>query len=106
MRGRPPGRSKPLFEGVPTLKELYASPVLINDQQAACVKLLIPYLLGGRRLKDEDLRAGQVVNFLLTRGIVLRRTRRDFRTPGVLEGTIWAVGEELSKAVLQRSGLC
>lgn len=93
-----------LFEGIPTLKELYASPVLVNDHQAACIKLLIPYFLSGRRLKDEDLRAGQIVNFLLTRGIVLRRTRRDFRTPGVLEGAAWTIGEEVLKAALRRLG--
>jgi len=96
--------AEPLFEGIPSLKELYASPVLVNDQQAACIKLLIPHLLNGRRLRDQDRRAAQLVNFLLTRGIVLRRTRRDFRNPGVLEGAVWTIGEELAKAVLHRLG--
>jgi len=96
--------AKPLFEGVPTLKELYASPVLVNDQQAACIRLLIPYLLSGHRLKNKDLRGAQIVNLLLTRGIVLRRTRRDFRQPGVLDGAAWTIGEELLKAALHRLG--
>jgi hypothetical protein len=91
-----------LFEGIPTLKEVYGSPVLINDLQAVAIKLFVPYLLSGKRLTVEGLRMGQFVNFLLTRGIVLRRTRRDFRKPGVLEGLAWTAGEGLLKAALER----
>lgn len=94
--------AKPLFEGIPTLKELYGSPVLMNDLHAMGIRILIPYLLNGRRLRHEDLRAGQVANFLITRGIVLRRTRRDFRKPGVLAGVAWTVGEELLKAAVRQ----
>jgi hypothetical protein len=94
--------SQGLFENIASLKEVYGSPVLINDLQAAGIKILVPYLLSGRRLRREHLRAGQVLNFLLTRGIVLRRTRRDFREPGVLEGLAWTAGEELLKAALRR----
>jgi hypothetical protein len=96
--------AKPLFEGMPTLKELYASPVLVNDQQAACIKLLIPYLLVGRKLKDQDRRAAQLVNLRVTDGMMLRWTRRDFRKPGVLNGAAWTLGEELLRAALQRVG--
>ncbi|MBI3825604.1 MAG: hypothetical protein HY294_06395 [Candidatus Rokubacteria bacterium] len=94
--------ARALFEGIPTLKEVYGSPVLINDRQAAAIKLLVPYLLSSKRLTVEGLRMGQFVNFLLTRGIVLRRTRRDFREPGALEGPAWTAGEELLKAALEQ----
>ena len=96
--------ARALFEGIPTLKEVYGSPVLINDLQAAAIKLLVPYLLSGKRLTIEGLRMGQFVNFLVTRGIVLGRTRQDFQEPGVLEGLAWTAGEELLNRVFERLG--
>lgn len=94
--------TKALFEGIPTLNELYASPVLVTDWQAVGVKVLVPYLLTGRQLKVGELRVAQILNFLITRGVLFRRTRRDFRNPDVIEGKAWTIGEEMLKMLLQR----
>ena len=95
------GREVParaLFGGIPTLKELYASPVLINDLQAAVIKILVPYLLTGRRLSPRARTVGQFLNFLITQGIIWYRRRSDFRRrPSVLDTAAVTIAEELVK---------
>ncbi len=59
------------------------------------MKVLVPYLLLGGRLTVDEFRVGQFVTFLLTHGIVVRRTRGDYRRAAPIEGLAWTVGEEL-----------
>ncbi|MBI4591000.1 MAG: hypothetical protein HY725_19410 [Candidatus Rokubacteria bacterium] len=92
----------PLFKGIPTLKEVYGSPVLVTERQAAAINALVLYLLSGRRLKVGDLKIAQAVNFLITRGILIRRTRADPRRPAFIESAAWTIGEEALKALLGR----
>lgn len=94
--------AKALFDDIPTLNQLYGSPVLITDWQAAGVKILVPYLVIGRRLRIGELRVAQIVNFLITRGVLLRHTRKDFRRTGLIDGALWTGGEEILKLLLQQ----
>ena len=73
----------------------------MNDIQAAGIKLLVPYLLSGKRLTADQLRVGQMVTFLLTHGILLRRTRKDYRYAGAFEALTWTAGEEMLRAALR-----
>jgi len=68
-----------LFEGVPTLKDVYGSPFVATKEQVRAVEILVPYLLNARAPDGDLIRMGQVLNFLLTRGTVLRWRRTDFR---------------------------
>ena len=94
--------SKALFEGVLTLQEIYGSPVVITQQEASAIKLLVPYLLMGGYLPDDILRMAQVANFLSTDGVLFRQIREEFQQTGVVEGTIWTVLEEAMKAFYRR----
>jgi hypothetical protein len=88
-----------LFAGIPTLQEIYGSPVVTTQQQAAYVKLLVPYLLSGGRL-PKDILPMQAANFLLSRGIVFRQTRAEFRRSGIVEGVMWTGIEEAIKTLV------
>lgn len=88
-----------LFSGIPTLQEIYGSPVVTTQQQAAYVKLLVPYFLSGKRL-PKDILLIQATNFLLTRGVVFRQTRAEFRRCGPTDGAIWTGLEELLRTIV------
>lgn len=70
-----------LFVGVATLKEIYASPTNTTKPQAEVIKLLIPYLLNVRSIDSELIRLGQIINFLLTSGVIFRWLRKEFQLP-------------------------
>ncbi len=70
----PPTRT--LFDEIPKLKEIYASPVKLWVWQIEAMKLLIPYLLMARSFDSDLFAAGQVINFLRNGGIILRCRRR------------------------------
>jgi hypothetical protein len=94
--------SKALFQGIASLKEIYGSPVAITPQQASAVKLLLPYLLMGGRLRKNFLQLAQAANFLLTGRVIFRKTRKEFQRAGIAEGMLWTGLEELMKAALRR----
>jgi len=68
-----------LFEEIPTLRHIYASPFVTTKRQVQAVKALVPYLLSARSPDRELIRLGQLANFLLTQGAILRWERTDFR---------------------------
>lgn len=68
-----------LFAGIPTLKELYASPINTTKPQSEIIKVLVPYLLHTRSANSELIRLGQLINFWLTGGIIYRWLRKEFQ---------------------------
>ena len=68
-----------LFQEVPTLTDAYGSPFVTTKEQVHAVKVLVPYLLNARAPDGDLIRIGQIANFLLTRGAVIRWRRGDFR---------------------------
>jgi hypothetical protein len=58
---------------------LYASTIYINNDQAAVLKLLVLYILSGGRPTSEARSIGQLLNFVITHGLVMSRQRSDFR---------------------------
>jgi hypothetical protein len=77
--------SKALFDGVPSLLELYGSPLLTNEQQMVLLKMLVPLLLAGVRVDPEVMRIAQIANFALTRGVLFRQTRAEFQRSDPVE---------------------
>lgn len=70
----PPTRT--LFDEIPKLTEIYASPVELWIHQVEAMKLLIPYLLMARKLDSDLITIGQAINFMRNGGIILRCRRR------------------------------
>lgn len=68
-----------LFEEIPTLTHLYASPFVTTKHQVQAIKVLVPYLLNVRAADSDLIRLGQLANFFLTQGTILRWLRADFR---------------------------
>ena len=71
--------AKALFGGIPSLAEVYGSPVLTNEKQMALLQVLVPMLLAGVRVDPELMRLAQVANFALTKGVLFRQTRAEFK---------------------------
>jgi hypothetical protein len=69
----PPTRT--LFDEIPKLTEIYASPVELWIRQVEAMKLLIPYLLMARKLDADVITVGQAINFMRNGGIILRCRR-------------------------------
>lgn len=93
--------SSDLFRGISTLQEIYGSPVVTTEAQAAAIKVLVPYLLSGNRL-PKDILPLQLLNFALTQGVIFRQIRKDFRQATPSEGVLWTGWEMLLKQVLGR----
>jgi hypothetical protein len=70
-----------LFAEISTLKEIYASPLNTTKSQSEVIKLLIPYLTNVRSPDKNLIRLGQIINFLLTRGVIFRWLRKEFQLP-------------------------
>ncbi len=88
-----------LFSGISTLQEIYGSPVVTTEAQAAAIKVLVPYLLSGNRLPKNILPL-QLLNFALTQGVIFRQTRKDFRRATPAEGILWNGWEMILKQTL------
>jgi hypothetical protein len=70
----PPTRT--LFDEIPKLTEIYASPVELWIHQMEAMMLLIPYLLMTRKIDPEIITIGQAISFMRHGGIILRCRRR------------------------------
>jgi hypothetical protein len=70
----PPSRT--LFDEIPKLTEIYASPVELWIHQVEAMKLLIPYLLMTSKVDPDIITIGQWISFMRHGGIVLRCRRR------------------------------
>lgn len=66
-----------LFDEIPRLTKIYASPIKTSRAQAEIIKLLVPYLLLSKRQDDDIIRLGQLWNFLNNGGMILRCSRRN-----------------------------
>jgi hypothetical protein len=69
--------TRTLFNEIPKLAKIYASPLKTTKEQAEIIKLLVPYLLLSKKQDDDIIRLGQMWNFLNNRGIILRCSRRN-----------------------------
>jgi hypothetical protein len=65
-----------LFDKIPKLTEIYASPVELWIHQVEAMMLLIPYLLMARKVDADLITIGQAISFMRHGGIILRCRRR------------------------------
>jgi hypothetical protein len=91
-----------LFNGIQSLKVIYGSPVVTDKSQAWFVTLTTLYILGIRRPDKSVLSFGQVINFLLTGGVVFRRERSQFEKDGRSEGVKWTPVELFIERIIRQ----
>jgi hypothetical protein len=70
----PPSRI--LFDEIPKLTEIFASPVELWIHQVEAMKLLIPYLLMANKTDADLIKLGQWIMFMRNGGIILHIKRR------------------------------
>jgi len=79
---------KLLFDGLPSLDEIYAPPFIATRKQAEIIKLLLPVVALG---KGRGTRIDQLIRalgFMATQSVIFRWTRRDFRR-GAIDPQTW-----------------
>lgn len=84
-----------LFDGITSLKEVYASPTYISKEQCKLVVLMILYLLSVKSGDEETLRLFQTLNFMLTLGVVFRWTRKEYKAAGFAGAVQWNLIQHL-----------
>ena len=78
-----------LFQSVPSLKTVYASPVPVSPQHAKSLDLLLHQLLMQRRVDDVVLRIAQVAGYLTSKAILFRWRRADCQKQKTFEGHLF-----------------
>lgn len=68
--------TRTLFDLVPSLRVIYASPIKTTKEQAEIIKLLVPYLLLSKAQDSKLIQFFQIINFLRNGSIILRCSRR------------------------------
>lgn len=68
-----------VFGQIKTLKEIYAPPIDTTKRQSKVMKILIPILLNGKSLNQDEIFLGQIVNLIITGGITWHWTKRKLR---------------------------
>jgi hypothetical protein len=79
---------KLLFNGLPSLNEIYASPFITNREQAEIVNWLLPVVAVGKGRTNGIDQLIRAAGFIATKGVIWRWTRRDFRR-GAIEPQTW-----------------
>ena len=67
-----------LFDGIPTLKEAFGSPINANKNQQYIVLARVLYVLGAKKENPFVNQLMQLANVILTQGVMLSRTRNDY----------------------------
>jgi len=84
MAGQYPS-SRTLFDELPKLTDIFASPVSLWRQQVEAMKLLIPYLLMTRKTDNEVIILGQWIMFMRNGGLILHIKRRQTKWNNVFQ---------------------
>jgi len=69
--------TRTLFDEIPKLTKIYASPFKTTKQQFEAIPLLISYLLLTSKQDNDTILLGQAINFFRTGGVILQCTRRN-----------------------------
>ncbi len=69
--------TRTLFDEIPKLKKIYASPLKTSKAHAEVIKLLVPYILLAKKLDNDVIQIGSLLNFFKTGGVILQCSRRN-----------------------------
>lgn len=94
------GRSeavRDLFVGIPSLRQIYASPVTLYKIHTAHLGVLVWMLLERGRLNPDQAQALRIVHYIVAGGQLFRWLRKDAGPGQELTGRLWdAVGTALN----------
>jgi hypothetical protein len=89
-----------LFNGIPTLKEIFGSPVPANRDQVYFVMSLVLHRLGAKKIDAEFVKLMQGINLLTTQGLMFSRTRREYEQDGVVDGVFWTITDRILSQIV------
>ena len=84
-----------LFDGISALKEIFGSPIPASKDQGYVVLFRVLNILGAKKEDRDLIHLMQVGNFLMTKGLMFSRTRREYERGGSAEGTVWTMVEPI-----------
>jgi hypothetical protein len=94
--------SASLFDGIPSLKEIFGSPVPAHKDQLHFILLSVLHTLGVKEPDKGLIRLMQIANFAITKGLIFRNTRSDYERGGSEEGALWTLGESVISQLIDR----
>jgi hypothetical protein len=84
-----------LFASIPSLRDIYASPIKLYSDQTAPLATLILGAVLRRKIDNEGLRLLQAANYLITGGQLYRWRRRETGKGEELKGRLYDVAASL-----------
>lgn len=91
-----------LFQQIPSLREVYASPVAFFTDQTHPLAVLLAALVQNRKVDERWLRALQASGYLLTDGLLFRWKRGETLRAGHVERAAWdLLGDIFDRRSLQ-----
>ena len=91
-----------LFDKIPTLKEIFGSPILADKNQQYIILARVLHILGAKKEDRELNRLLQLGNFFLIKGIIFNRTRAEYERGGDEEGSLWTgLAEPLIEQIIK-----
>jgi hypothetical protein len=84
-----------LFAKILGLKEIYGSPIQTNVNQSYLIAFIMVYMLNAKKIDHSLLSKAQIANFALTKGVIIKRSRKEFEKDGISDGVVWTAVENL-----------
>lgn len=69
--------TRTLFDEIPRLTQIYASPLKTSKAHVEVIKLLVPYVLLAKKPDNDVIQIGSLLNFFQTGGVILKCSRRN-----------------------------
>lgn len=79
-----------LFDNIPTLREIFGSPVSADKNQQYIILARVLHILSAKKEDRELNKLLQLGNFLFTKGVMFSRTRAEYERGVNGEGDFWA----------------
>jgi hypothetical protein len=86
-----------LFQSLPSLRTIYASPVPVAPQHAEFLDFLLLQLIGQRRIDESVLRLTQFAAYLATKAVIFQWRRSDCQAHKSFEGHLLSIAAQFFK---------
>lgn len=91
-----------IFDGVPTLEEIYGSPVPIGKPQIPFIVGIIWRILSADEVDPEYICIAQVANLIFTKKLMWKYTREGFESDSFFGDVLQLVGEPLLEEITNK----
>jgi len=92
---------KYLFEAMDSLEEIFGSPIPVTVPQSLSILIMVLHSLDVKKIDTGLLRMVQFASFIFTKGLVFRKTKKQYQKDSNVTGMIWTAGEQALENMLK-----